>query len=141
MLLLLSLGITVLGLLGSWAVYRRRGTAPAMRGVAWSLVPMGAYLTGTTKFLTDLVLSPGKWAGVIVIALAVVLYVVSGMMLRKGSGQGERPAKKDSAKDAKGGKAPKQRKPKGVEQGKPDLSGLGDDLGDIEEILKRRGIS
>lgn len=139
MLLLLSLGITVLGLLGSWAVYRRRGAASAMRGTAWSLVPMGAYLTGTTKFLSDLVFSPSKWAGVIVVALAVVLYVVSGTMLRRGAGQAEqRSAKKDIPKTAK---APTERRPKGaVEQGKPDLAGLGDDLGDIEEILKRRGI-
>jgi hypothetical protein len=145
LLFAISLGVTVVGLVGSWGVYRRRGAASGMRGAAWSLVPMGAYLTGTTKFLADLALSPSKWAGVIVVGLAVVLYMVSGVMLRRGTGQGgagsgggERKAK-ESPKAAKG---PARRPAKGaVEQGKPDASGLGDDLGDIQDILKRRGIS
>jgi hypothetical protein len=147
LLFAISLGITVLGLAGSWAAYRRRGAASAMRGAAWSLVPMGAYLTGTTEFLTGLVLSPGKWAGVIVAGLAVLLYVTSGVMLRKGADQAETGSAKPATapKPTKAPKAAKQKERKGeqqaIEQGKPDASGLGDDLGDIEEILKRRGIS
>ena len=145
LLFAISLGITVLGLAGSWAAYRRRGAASAMRGAAWSLVPMGAYLTGTTEFLAELVLSPGKWAGVIVAGLAVVLYVVSGVMLRKEAGQAGGVGS-TGEKSPKAAKAPKERKGEGkgkgaIEPGKPDVTGLGDDLGDIEEILKRRGIS
>jgi hypothetical protein len=139
MLLLISLGITVLGLAGSWAAYRRRGAASGMRGAAWSLVPMGLYLTGTTEFFTNLVLNPSKWAGVVVAGLAVVLYVVSGVMLRN-SGDGAPKAPKESKEQQAQPK--KRKKAKGeVEQAKPDVSGLGDDLGDIEAILKRRGIS
>jgi hypothetical protein len=141
LLFAISLGVTVIGLVGSWGAYRRRGAASGMRGAAWSLVPMGAYLTGTTEFLAELALSPSKWAGVIVVGLAVVLYMVSGVMLRRGAGQGESGAAKaqESPKAAKG---PARRPAKGaVEQGKPAASGLGDDLGDIQDILKRRGIS
>lgn len=147
LLFAISLGITVLGLAGSWAAYRRRGAASGMRGAAWSLVPMGAYLTGTTEFLAELVLSPSKWAGVIVAGLAVVLYVTSGVMLRRDAGQADPDSAKPTkpAKPAKAPKAAKQQERKGdkqaIEQGKPDVTGLGDDLGDIEEILKRRGIS
>jgi cytochrome c oxidase assembly factor CtaG len=62
-LLAVSLGVTVLGLLGSWRVHRRRGAASAMRGAAWSLVPMATYLTGLTAWAAALVFSPVKWAG------------------------------------------------------------------------------
>ncbi|HZB30479.1 MAG TPA: hypothetical protein VE465_09965 [Streptosporangiaceae bacterium] len=141
LLFAISLGVTVIGLLGSWGAYRRRGAASGMRGVAWSLVPMGAYLTGTTEFFAELALSPSKWAGVVVVGLAVVLYMVSGVMLRRGAGQGGTGAARapESPKAAKGRSG---RPAKGaVEQGKPEASGLGDDLGDIQDILKRRGIS
>jgi membrane protein implicated in regulation of membrane protease activity len=140
---LISLGITALGLVGSWGVYRRRGAASGMRGAAWSLVPMAAYFTGLTEFFTDLVFSPVKWAGVAIAGLAVVLYVVSGMMLRSGQTGGGAQVEEGSPKAAgKDTKASKTRKGKGeIEQSKPDASGLGSDLGDIEEILKRRGIS
>jgi hypothetical protein len=148
LLFAISLGVTVVGLAGSWGAYRRRGAASGMRGAAWSLVPMGAYLTGTTKFLADLALSPSRWAGLVVVGLAVVLYMVSGVMLRRGGG-GERPGGRAGAQEAatargergeRGDRAGRGGK-KAIERGKPDVSGLGDDLGDIEEILKRRGIS
>jgi hypothetical protein len=141
LLFAISLGATVLGLVASWGAYRRRGAASGMRGAAWSLVPIGAYLTGTTKFLADLALSPSKWGGLIVIGLAVVLYMVSGVMLRRGAGQSGDGAP-GAAESSKAAQPPKRRKTKGaIESGKPDMSGLGDDLSDVEEILKRRGIS
>jgi hypothetical protein len=140
LLFAISLGVTVLGLAGSWGAYRRRGAASGMRGAAWSLVPLGGYLTGTTKFLADLALSPGKWAGLIVVGLAVVLYMVSGVMLRRGTGAGTGTA--EGAETPKAAKGPARRPGSGaIERSKPDAAGLGDDLGDIEEILKRRGIS
>ncbi|MBC6463659.1 hypothetical protein HKK72_38365, partial [Actinomadura sp. HBU206391] len=64
-----SLGVTLLGLAGSWRAYRRRGAASAIRGTAWSLVPMAAYLTGLTAWATDLVFSPVKWAGIVLLGL------------------------------------------------------------------------
>lgn len=150
LLFAISLGVTAVGLVGSYGAYRRRGAASGMRGAAWSLVPMGAYLTGTTKFLADLALSPSKWAGLIVVGLAVMLYMVSGVMLRRGAGQGGGSAgsagsarrEGKAAESPKAAKGPARRQSKGaIEGAKPDASGLGDDLADIEEILKRRGIS
>jgi hypothetical protein len=35
-------GLTVLGLIGSWLAWRRRGVAAGLRGVAWSLLPLAA---------------------------------------------------------------------------------------------------
>src|SRR5690606_41891564 len=62
----------------SWGVYRRRGAGTGLRGVALSLVPLAAALTGVTEFFVDLAFSPVKWAGVAVAGLAVVLYLASG---------------------------------------------------------------
>ncbi|WP_344945115.1 hypothetical protein, partial [Actinomadura miaoliensis] len=86
----ISLGVTALGLLISWGLYRRRGAASGLRGAAWSLVPLAAAMTGVTGFLADLAFSPAKWAGVAVAGLAVLLYLTSGAMLSRRGGAGGR---------------------------------------------------
>jgi hypothetical protein len=142
LLFTISLAVTALGLVGSWAVTRRRGAASGLRGAAWSLVPLGAYLTGLTKFLSDLVFSPVKWAGVIVLGLGGVLYMTSGVMLRRGGGATEVEAGPKESRQApvkgasKGGSkvAPKAAIEKRQQSVDPDLA-------EIEQILKNRGIS
>jgi hypothetical protein len=130
-LFVISLAITGFGLAGSWTAYKRRGLASGMRGTAWSLMPLAAYLTGLTKWVTDLVLSPVKWAGLVLLALSGVLYVTSGVMLRRGAAAaGETPA-------APAGKA---RPGRAVEQGR-SAPATDPDLADIEAILRNRGIS
>lgn len=130
LLFTISLAATVLGLLGSWAAHRRRGLASGMRGAAWSLVPMGAYLTGLTKFLADLAFSPVKWAGVALFGLGAVLYVTSGVMLRGNGGSEREPKRKSVAEPGS---------PKGeLERRRPAVD---PDLAEIEQILKNRGIS
>jgi hypothetical protein len=131
----ISLAVTVLGLVGSWAAVRKRGVASGMRGAAWSLVPLGAYLTGLTKFLADLAFSPVKWAGVVVLGLGAVLYMTSGVMLRKGDGAAEvESGPKKKAQRASSGEAPKR----AIEKRQPATD---PDLAEIEQILKNRGIS
>lgn len=129
----ISLAATVLGLAGSWAAARRRGAASGLRGVAWSLVPMGLYLTGLTKFLAGLVFSPVKWAGVILLGLGAVLYMASGVMLRRGTPEVTGKPGRTPAGD--GGKAAPKR---AVE---PPQATADPDLAEIERILKDRGIS
>jgi hypothetical protein len=134
------LAVTVLGLVGSWAAVRKRGVASGLRGAAWSLLPLGAYLTGLTKFLADLAFSPVKWAGVIVLGLGAVLYMTSGVMLRRGGGGAE----VDSGDAPKAG--PKAA-PKGASKGAPKVAiekrqaAVDPDLAEIEQILKNRGIT
>lgn len=130
MTFLISLLITALGLFASYGVYKRRGTASAMRGAAWSLVPMAAYMTGLTGFLTGLVFNPLRWAGVILAGVAAVLYVTSGVALRrKADGGGEAP------KQTRGESRPAvEGRRQSAPQGDPDLA-------DIEAILRKRGIS
>ena len=95
-------GLTLLGLIASWLVWRRRGAAAGLRGAAWSLLPLAAYLTKAVRmlwqigsaigsFASSLILSPQVWAGVAVTGLAVVLFVVSGTLrgrTRKPGGPG-----------------------------------------------------
>jgi hypothetical protein len=102
-----------------------------MRGVAWSTVPMAAYLTGLTKFLADLAFSPVKWAGVVLFGIGAVLYMSSGVMLRKGAGGGP----ESEPKSAPRGEAPKP----AIEKRRP--AAADPDLAEIEQILKNRGIS
>jgi len=82
-------GVTGLGLILSYLVMRRRGLGSGLRGAAWSLLPLAAYLTGAIQmfwkmgiaigdFAKGFVFSPEVWSGIVVAGLAVVLFVVSG---------------------------------------------------------------
>jgi hypothetical protein len=135
----ISLVITLLGLFGSWRAARRRGLASGMRGAAWSLVPMAAYLTGFTKWVTGLVFSPVKWAGVAVLGLAAVLYVVSGVMLRRGAGTAAVEAG-EGAEAADRAAAPAAGRAKGAVE-RRQAADVDPDLAEIENILRKRGIS
>ncbi|QXJ19901.1 hypothetical protein AGRA3207_000511 [Actinomadura graeca] len=134
----ISLGVTLVGLVTSWGVYRRRGAASGMRGAALSLVPLAAAMTGVTEFFVDLAFSPVKWAGVAVAGLAVLLYLTSGAMLsrRAGNAGGDGRAAGGGGRRKQAGSAPKGKGAVGGAQpsGDPELA-------EIEQILRNRGIS
>lgn len=152
----LCIGVTVIGLVLSYLAWRRRGAASGLRGSAYSLLPLGLYLTGVIPLLwrigsqivgwaAGLIFKPTVWAGTIVLALAVLLWVVSGMLLRRkvtksnraadGDGEGGTPA-------AGAAKRPAVERTVSTGQSAPSGSSSGgdDDLKDIEELLRRRGI-
>ncbi|WP_018656452.1 hypothetical protein [Actinomadura flavalba] len=139
LLLAISLGVTALGLVLSWAVARRRGAASGLRGAAWALVPTAATLTGVTEFLVDLAFSPVKWAGVGVAGLAVLLYLTSGAML----------SRKVTAAEEGGGAPPKETRgrarggDRAVERpaGRSGSGGGDPEMAEIEAILRNRGIN
>ena len=140
----LALVLTILGAAFTWVAWRRRGLAAGIRGLAWTLIPVAAWLTGTLKLagniLEDvinwgarLVFSPVVWLGIIVAGVAALLWVTSGVMRARGigvRGKGrEVPAGRTKAVPAaKSGKQPARKD--------DDL----DDMDDIEAILKRHGI-
>src|SRR5262249_17683055 len=75
----------VLGL-GMW---RKNGASRGIRAIAWSLLPLGAYLTSAigllgnlvnsvVKFAGAFIFSPKTYVGVIVVAISAVLFLVSG---------------------------------------------------------------
>jgi hypothetical protein len=90
----LTAGLTLIGLIVSFFVWRRRGAAAGLRGVAWSLLPVAAYLIGAIQllwrfgtaiasFASSFVFSPRVWAGIIVVIVSLVLFVVSGRLRRR----------------------------------------------------------
>jgi hypothetical protein len=157
-------GLTGLGLVGSYLAYRRRGFASGLRVFAWSLLPMAAYLTQSVQtlwdmgvklvdFATGFVFSPERWAGIALVGVAFVAFVVSGLLLRR-----TRPAKdgesggrgfrlrgrgkggKDGAAKTTTGAAPKQAIERHSTRGTAAV-GDDDDFSEIEKILRNRGIS
>jgi hypothetical protein len=139
----LALVLTILGGALSWVAWRRRGIAAGLRGLAWTLLPVAAWLTGTLElavniaddvvsWATRLVFSPTVWAGIIVAGAAAVLFVASGLMRSRGIGVRDRWAQ-PGAKPQRAVRAPEAKQP-----GRRD-DGL-DDMDDIEAILKKHGI-
>ena len=91
-------GLTGLGLVLSYLAMRRRGIGTGLRWAAWSLLPLAAYLTGSIEmfwkmgvavgdFAKGFVFSPRVWSGIAVAGLAVVLFMVSGPLRRRGVGR------------------------------------------------------
>ena len=137
----LGLVLTLIGLGLSAVVWSRRGPAKGLRGIAWSLLPLAAGLTGVLRLgweIADsvghwagrLVFSPTVWLGLLVAALSATLFVLSGWLLRRGgAGKGPRPAAAAAGSPALPGTRSSQ-----------PAGSAGDDMADIEEILRKHGI-
>jgi heme exporter protein D len=161
----LGLLLTLGGLGLSWVAWRRRGPASGLRGAAWSLLPLAAGLTGVLRLgweITDsvaswaarLVLSPVVWLGLVVAMTSVVLFVVSGVLRRRDAprsstvtkGRGAQPSalpRTASAPAVQGGATQGGAAQGGAAQGGAAQGGASatDDLADIEELLRKHGIT
>jgi hypothetical protein len=109
----LCVGLTIIGLLLSYRAYKRGGIRPATMGVAWSLLPIAALMTGAIEmlwkmgvaistFATGFVFSPVKWAGVGVTALAIALFLAAGGRQRRKASREARKAARSDEKHAAG---------------------------------------
>jgi hypothetical protein len=141
----LGLVLTLVGLALSAFIWARRGPARGLRAAAWSLVPLAAALTGVLRLGGDivgalvrwaarLVFSPVVWLGLVVAVVAVVLFVVSGWLLRRDGGARRSPV----ASGSKAAVAPARTRPAAPED-RADRAAP-DDMADIEEILRKHGI-
>ena len=160
-------GLTGLGLVLSYIAMRRRGLGAGLRGAAWSLLPLAAYLTGAIEmfwkmgaaigdFAKGFVFSAQVWSGIAVAGLAVVLFVVSGPLRRRGQDKrqdekavGTRtgaaaPGRELSTRTAPtAATAPAKtpvKAPAKARRGGPAAED-DDGLGDVEDILRRHGIT
>jgi hypothetical protein len=176
----LAAGLTVLGLILSYAVLRRSGTRPALRVVAVSLLPIAAYLTGAIEmfwkigvaigqFGTGFAFSTTKWVGIGVTGLAIALFLAAGGRQARRAARDKRRAARagrdddagvaaaDGRRDALAGATaaparglpattrtpvPATRKAEApVKASRKAAHDDGDDdLKDIEDILRKRGI-
>jgi hypothetical protein len=137
-----AIGITlsVVGLLISFLLWKRRGAAAGIRGTAWSLLPAAAGLTGTLRLIWEigdsivswavrLVFSPVVWIGIAVAGVSLMLFAVSAAMRARGVGTSSRA-------DAPAKQLPEQASHRRAEPAVQDK-----DMDDIEAILRKHGIS
>ena len=151
----LALILTILGAAYTWFAWRRSGLAAGMRGLAWTLLPVAAWLTGSLKLVTGivedivnwaakLVFSPVVWLGIVVAGVAVALWVLSGFMRARDIGVRDqdasvRPGRSkeiNAARQEAPGAPPARKKPAAAKRSNDDI----EDLDEIEAILKRHGI-
>jgi hypothetical protein len=163
-------GLTGLGLVLSYLAMRRRGISSGLRGAAWSLLPMAAYLTGAIEmfwkigvaigdFATGFVFSTKVWSGIALAGVAVFLFFLSGGLRRR---RGVKRKKETPAAASAGGTTaplpaggsrqlstrasgaastvPAQA-PVKARKGKAAAPDDDDDLGDVADILRRHGIN
>jgi hypothetical protein len=148
----LGVTLTVVGLLISVLVWRRRGAGSGLRGVAWSLLPAAAGFTGTLRLLweigdsvvqwaTRLVFSPLMWFGIALAGVSVVLFGVSAAVRARRPSR-PRPARAsrrspETAEASHGtGRLPSKPSRTPATPAPAD-----DDMDDIEAILRKHGIS
>jgi hypothetical protein len=116
--------------------WRAKGLASGLRGAAWTILPLAAWLTGVLELAVDvadsvghwalhLVFSPVVWLGVVLAGVSVVLFGASAVLAKRGIGEVRDTGTPPPAVERRGRGAP----------------AIDDDLGDIEAILRKHGIS
>lgn len=151
----IGITLTVVGLVLSFLAWRARGAAAGLRGVAWSLLPLAAAMTGLLRVVFEvtesvsawavrLVFNPVVWTGLVVGGVSAALFVVSGFLRRRGGGRPSRAERRAQKQESAGaGSSPAAVTSTGPtparSQGKPAVQD--DDMADIEAILKKHGIS
>jgi hypothetical protein len=142
--------VTIVGLLLSLVAWRKWGARSGMRGIAWSLLPIAMYLTNAiglvgrlgsaiVRFGASFVFSPKAWLGVIFVGISALLFLISGgiPLMRRTRKRKASRGKIDASKDA-GGHVTAQPPP--ARRQAPEPPSAEDDMGDVQEILRRRGI-
>jgi hypothetical protein len=139
----LAVVLTLLGGGYTYWAFLNRGAKAGTRGAALTLLPAAAWLTGTLKMFTrivdavvdwatSIVLSPPVWLGVGLAGLAFVLFVIAGFLPSRSGAK--------ARSSVPGGAQPKAVPPAPKGRQEPILDD-GDDLADIEAILRKRGIT
>jgi hypothetical protein len=164
-------GLTGLGLVLSYLAMRRRGISSGLRGAAWSLLPLAAYLTGAIEmfwkigvavgdFATGFVFSAKVWSGIALAGVAVFLLLVSGGLGRRRGVPRKKDTPAAASADAATGSLPAagsrqlstrtaptvpaqapSKAPVKARKGKAADRDDDDGLGDVADILRRHGIT
>ncbi|GAA3580231.1 hypothetical protein GCM10022197_42500 [Microlunatus spumicola] len=155
-LLPLCIGLGLVGVVVALIAFTRGRRGRALQGLAFAVGVVALYLTGLLRLVWDAVVAVVRWAtgnvfdltawiGFGALALAVVLWVVGGIVARR-----TRRRTKAEAADAKGqprvgtgpaapaGRAPAKAQPAG--RAPAQKPAQDDDMAEIEALLKSRGI-
>jgi hypothetical protein len=146
--------VTIVGLVLSAIAWRKKGMRSGMRGAAWSLLPLVMYLTNSIRlvgrlgsaivaFAGSFVFSPKAWLGVILFFVAVLLFLISGGIPLLGGTRKRNKARRDRARSQQqlaGNQQLSTPVPPAHQQADMPPAASDDDLGDVQEILRRRGI-
>lgn len=144
-----ALAFAVATLLGvvTFFRWRARGVAAGLRWAGWTILPVAAWLTGVLELAFDvadsvgrwavhLVFSPVVWLGIVLAGVSVVLFGASAVL----SGRSGRPSGARSGGSSTPPPAVGATPTRSVKRGK-GAPAIDDDLGDIEAILRKHGIS
>lgn len=116
---------------------RTKGWAGSLQMMAGGLLLVGAAAIGIVGFLAGIVLNPLKWLGVVAMGLGAAMFVAGQRLEGRRGILGRR----DKAEGTTSSDEPA--KPKAVEGKKKQdsaMAGMDDDMAEIEDILRRRGI-
>ena len=140
--------VAIVGLVLSVLVLAKGRISRGLRGIAWSLIPLAAYLThsvgligrigsAVVQFAGSFVFSPRAWLGVILLGVSVLLFLLSGgiplLRWRKKRDRRGNDRSQSAGAAAQPGPVPATRS-------QPAPPAADDDLSDVQEILRRRGI-
>jgi len=140
-------GLTVIGVLLTVLLWRRRGPGPGIKAAGATLLPGAVVLLGLQnvlwalwrsvfRFVVHFVFSPTAWAGLVLGAVGILALIAGGRVqarTRRVAGSGRPKAAGSSGRKQVDAKKPAKGEPSGLE----GIEGMDD----IEEILRKRGIS
>lgn len=139
--------LSALALFFAWRAYRRHEYATCAVRVGWATLVWAVWLVGLMQLVvrvggavadwaSGFVFRPTVWLGVVVGVIGL-LFIMTGSALRRRGGAGRSD---DAREPERPIEADRTAKP--VEKSKPsgDGSAGGDDMADIEAILKKHGI-
>jgi hypothetical protein len=147
--------VTIVGLILSFVAWRKRGLRSGLRGVAWSLLPLAMYLTNAVglvgrigsaivQFAGAFVFSPKAWLGVIFVGVSALCFLISGGIPLLGGTRRRNKERRQRARGARGERHAADQAPPAVAPARqqPQVAAppTDDDLSDVQEILRRRGI-
>jgi hypothetical protein len=147
------LAVTIVGIVLSVLVWRKKGARSGIRGIAWSLLPLAIYLvhalaligrivSAIVQFAVSFAFSPDTYLGVILLVVALAAFVFSGGIPLVRSRK-RRAGRDHSGRDksGRGGPAGNGQAPVLAVRNRAAAPADDDDLSDVHDILKRHGIS
>lgn len=148
-LLPLCAGIALLGVIITGLAWRRGSKGRVIQGIGVVIAPIALYFAGLLTLVWDtvvalvgwagrIVFTPLVWLGLSLLAVCFVLWIVGGIVAKR-AGDKEKP-EKSKKETAAGGQAPQVGTGKKPEQEKQQAAPVDEDMAEIEELLKKRGI-